>query len=57
MVSRGTRSAPYLAKRSQGGGRSRLRASATRSGVIRVGGESVSGYMRSGPGKIRSKVV
>ena len=32
-------------------------AGSTRSRVTRVGGESVSGYIRSGPGRIRSKSV
>ena len=30
---------------------------ATRASVTRVGGESVSGYIRSGPGRMRSNVV
>ena len=54
----GARPPPRSAPRAPTGARGARRAAgSTRSRVTRVGGESVSGYMRSGPGRIRSKSV
>ena len=55
IVSSGIPRSRYHASRSQIGSGSVARMRASRSAVIRLGGRSVSGYMRSGPGRMRSK--